>query len=103
MRTAPTSDEKGRADDCHGRCQPGRDPMNVLVWHVHGSWMTAFVQGPHRYLVPKLPEGAPWGLGRAGRDWAAGVVEVSPADLIYSDVDVVVAQRVAELELAKRW
>ena len=26
--------------------------MNILLWHVHGSWTTSFVQGKHRYLVP---------------------------------------------------
>lgn len=30
--------------------------LDILLWHVHGSWTTAFVQGPHRYLVPILPE-----------------------------------------------
>ena len=24
--------------------------MRILLWHVHGSWTTAFVQGPHDYL-----------------------------------------------------
>ena len=26
--------------------------MRILLWHVHGSWTTAFVQGDHEYLVP---------------------------------------------------
>ena len=26
--------------------------MNILIWHVHGAWTTAFVQGKHRYLIP---------------------------------------------------
>ena len=26
--------------------------MRILIWHVHGSWATSFVQGPHDYLVP---------------------------------------------------
>ena len=26
--------------------------MNILLWHVHGSWTTSFVQGKHRYLIP---------------------------------------------------
>ncbi|MBD0321977.1 MAG: glycosyltransferase [Aldersonia sp.] len=77
--------------------------MNILVWHVHGSWMTSFVQGRHRYLVPKLPEGAPWGLGRAGRRWPDNAVEVTPAELADIDVDAVVLQRPAELHLAGRW
>ncbi|HEV7908969.1 MAG TPA: glycosyltransferase family 1 protein, partial [Pseudonocardiaceae bacterium] len=41
----------------------------VLLWHVHGSWTTSFVQGPHEYLLPALPGGGPDGLGLAGRNW----------------------------------
>ena len=78
--------------------------MNILVWHVHGSWATAFVQGRHRYLIPTLPERGPWGGGRpAAWDWPPSAVEVSPADLADADVDVVVLQRPEELELAQEW
>ena len=24
--------------------------MRILIWHVHGSWMTSFVAGPHDYV-----------------------------------------------------
>src|SRR5918992_57025 len=78
--------------------------VNILFWHVHGSWATAFVQGPHRYLLPTLPERGPWGGGRpAAWDWPASAVEVSPADLADTDVDVVVLQRPEEHELAQEW
>ncbi len=78
--------------------------VNILLWHVHGSWTTAFVQGPHRYLLPTLPERGPWGGGRpAAWDWPADAVEVAPDDLADSDVDVVILQRPEELELAERW
>jgi hypothetical protein len=78
--------------------------VNVLVWHVHGSWATAFVQGPHRYLIPTLPERGPWGGGRpAAWDWPASAVETSPAELADADVDVVVLQRPEEFALAQEW
>jgi len=78
--------------------------VNIVVWHVHGSWTTAFVQGAHRYLIPTLPERGPWGGGRpAAWEWPASAVEVPPADLAGTDVDVVVLQRPEELELARRW
>jgi hypothetical protein len=78
--------------------------VNVVVWHVHGSWTTSFVQGPHRYLIPTLPERGPWGGGRpAAWDWPATAVEISPADLADADVDVVVVQRPEEIDLATRW
>ena len=37
--------------------------MNVFVWHVHGSWMTAFVQGDHTYHVPVDAARGPDGRG----------------------------------------
>jgi hypothetical protein len=78
--------------------------MNVLVWHVHGSWMTAFVRGKHRYLVPTTVERGPYGLGRARTySWPDTAVEVSPAELAEAEVDVVVLQRPQEWELASRW
>jgi glycosyltransferase involved in cell wall biosynthesis len=78
--------------------------MNVLIWHVHGSWMTAFVQGPHRYLVPVVPDRGPAGRGRARSwTWPESVVECTPDRLADEPIDVVIVQRPEELELAARW
>jgi Glycosyl transferases group 1 len=79
--------------------------VRVFLWHVHGSWTTAFVQGAHDYLVPVLPDRGPDGLGRARTwEWPESVAEVTPAQAAHSDVDVVVLQRPAELDgLAERW
>jgi hypothetical protein len=78
--------------------------MNVLLWHVHGAWTTAFVQGGHTYLVPVTPDRGPYGLGRARTyPWPETVIERTPAQLGESDVDVVVLQRPEELSLATRW
>ncbi|MFJ4775688.1 glycosyltransferase [Streptomyces sp. NPDC088762] len=78
--------------------------MNILLWHVHGSWTTAFVQGPHTYLVPVTPDRGPDGLGRARTfDWPESVREVTPAELADTRVDLVVLQRPHEAELAERW
>jgi hypothetical protein len=75
----------------------------VLLWHVHGSWTTSFVQGPHECLLPALPGGGPDGLGRAGRDWPRTAREVAPEDLADAEIDVVVLQRPDELDLVERW
>jgi hypothetical protein len=73
--------------------------MNILLWHVHGSWTTSFVQGKHRYLVPVNAARDEWGRGRARTfDWPPGVEEVDVAALTDDDVDVVVLQRPDELE-----
>ncbi|MEU9445162.1 glycosyltransferase [Streptomyces sp. NPDC048304] len=78
--------------------------MNILVWHVHGSWLTAFVQGPHTYLVPVTDDRGPDGLGRAVTwDWPQTVEERTPKELWDADIDLMVLQRPHELDLALRW
>ncbi|RIK93877.1 MAG: glycosyl transferase [Proteobacteria bacterium] len=78
--------------------------MRIFAWHVHGSWMTAFVQGAHEYVVPVLPDRSANGRGRAQTwEWPASVRELPPKDLAALDVDVVVIQRPEELSLATAW
>ncbi|MFF0109513.1 glycosyltransferase [Streptomyces hirsutus] len=78
--------------------------MNILIWHVHGSWLTSFVQGPHTCLVPVTPGRGPDGLGRA-RTWAwpASVRECTPGELRGRKIDLVVLQRPHEIELTHAW
>ncbi|MFH9979271.1 glycosyltransferase [Streptomyces sp. NPDC017179] len=78
--------------------------MNILVWHVHGSWLTAFVQGPHTYLLPVTGDRGPDGLGRAVTwDWPANVRERTPRELRDCEIDLMVLQRPHEPGLARRW
>ena len=78
--------------------------MKVLLWHVHGSWTTAFVQGAHEYLLPVVPGRGPDGLGRARTwDWPASAREVTPEQLREERPDVVVLQRARDLELVRAW
>lgn len=79
--------------------------MNVLLWHIHGSWTTAFVQGPHTYLLPVTPDRGPDGRGRAETwDWPSSAVEVTREEAAERDVDVVICQRPEELDhLAEDW
>jgi hypothetical protein len=81
--------------------------VRILLWHVHGTWTTAFVQGGHDYLIPVLPGRPPDGRGRPSRpgtfDWPANAAEVSPAALRSADIDVAVAQRPRDLELIAAW
>jgi hypothetical protein len=78
--------------------------VKILIWHVHGSWTTAFVQGSHEYLLPVTPDRGADGLGRARTwDWPASAREVTPAQLRTEDVDVVVLQRSRDLELVREW
>jgi hypothetical protein len=76
--------------------------MRVLLWHVHGSWTTAFVAGGHDYLLPVTPARDTDGLGRARTwDWPPNAQEVALEDLAESEPDVVVLQRPRDLELAR--
>jgi hypothetical protein len=79
--------------------------VRILLWHVHGSWTTAFVRGAHEYLVPVVPDRGPEGRGRAQTyAWPQSAIEVTPAEAAEAEVDVVVLQRPEELEgLAERW
>jgi len=79
--------------------------MRILLWHVHGSWTTAFVQGGHEYLLPVEPGRGPDGRGRAQTwDWPPAAVEVTREEARDADVDVLVLQRPAELDgLAREW
>lgn len=78
--------------------------MRVLLWHVHGSWTTSFVQGRHDYLLPVVPDRGPDGLGRARTwDWPSRAVEVAPERLAAEDIDIIVLQRTADLNLAEKW
>ncbi|AEV83546.1 glycosyl transferase [Actinoplanes sp. SE50] len=72
--------------------------MNILLWHVHGSWTTSFVQGKHRYLIPVNDARDAWGRGRARTfDWPDSVEEL-PLDQI-RDADVAIVQRPEEIDL----
>ena len=80
--------------------------MNILLWHVHGSWTTAFVQNRgHHVLIPVLPDRGPDGRGRAQTwEWPPNAVEVTPQEAAEAEVDVVILQRPHELQqLAEEW
>lgn len=76
--------------------------MRILLWHVHGGWTDAFVQGGHEYLLPTDDERSSWGFGRGGRDWPESAMELSPESLHDEAVDIVVLQRVEEIGLAEQ-
>lgn len=78
--------------------------MRILLWHVHGSWTTSFVQGEHEYLLPVNAERDADGRGRARTwDWPNRVREVPIAQLRETELDLVVLQRPHELALVEEW
>ncbi len=79
--------------------EPTVAAKRIFLWHVHGSYTTSLVQGPHTYYLPVLPDRGEDGRGRA-RTWAwpDNAAEVTPAQARELDVDVVVAQRPHEMD-----
>jgi Glycosyl transferases group 1 len=79
--------------------------MRILLWPVHGTYTDALVRGDHEYLLPWTPEGGPFTGGRGGYDahWPENVRDTPPDRLRDAGVDVVVAQRLEEIQLAERW
>ena len=60
--------------------------MRILLWHVHGAWTTAFVHGPHEYVVPVTPDRGPDGLGIARTyEWPSSVSEL-PLEALGEDL-----------------
>ncbi|MCU1676528.1 MAG: hypothetical protein JWM93_1286 [Frankiales bacterium] len=78
--------------------------MRILLWHVHGSWTTSFVQGSHEYVVPVVGGRGPDGAGLARTfAWPDTVTELSPQQLRDEHFDVVLLQRPRDIELCTSW
>jgi len=78
--------------------------MRILLWHVHGSWTTSFVQGSHTYLLPVTEPRGPDGLGRARTwDWPESAVEVPVHELRSTPFDLVILQRPQDAQLVVDW
>lgn len=79
---------------------PSNTDLNVLAWHVHGSWMGAFVSGRHTYWLP-VRDDSPHGRRRP--EWGGNVRELTPDAARRTPIDIVVYQNVRELEEARDW
>ena len=68
-------------------------PLNILTWHVHGSYLYYLSQVPHRFWLPVRP-GRPEGYGgRApGLPWPDNVVDVPAEEVRDRDFDCVLFQ-----------
>ena len=77
--------------------------MRVFLWHVHGSYTTALVEGSHEYTMPVLPGRGADGLGRADTWDPHKVTEVEPSEAADTAFDLVLLQRPHELKLCERW
>ena len=75
-------------------------PLNILIRHVHGSWLAAFVRGGHRYFLPV--EAGVAGGGRRD-EWPASARNFTPDGAAAANIDVVIAQHPRELADAPRY
>lgn len=67
--------------------------LNILIWHIHGSYLNALGRIPHNWYLPVKPD-RPEGYGGRGRtvDWPDWVREVSAERVRDLDLDLVIYQ-----------
>ena len=74
--------------------------MRILLWYAHGSYVNALVRGGHEYLVCAAdPSGG--GPPVPTSPWPDSVRVVGAADLRADPPDVVVIQRLEEIDLCR--
>jgi hypothetical protein len=67
--------------------------LNILIWHIHGAYLTAITQAEHNWFIP-TKSGSPEGYGGRGQDstMPAYVREV-PAEAVRDlDLDLIICQ-----------
>lgn len=68
-------------------------PLNVLVWHQHGSYLYYLTQGPHNYYLPAAPSRTGHYVGRWGHiPWGDNVFDVPVESLKTLKLDCIVFQ-----------
>lgn len=70
--------------------------LNILTWHVHGTYLNNLCQVEHNWYLPVKP-GRPAGYGGKGAtfDWPEWVHEVPAEEVKHLDLDLVLYQSVA--------
>lgn len=73
----------------------GHRRLNVLVWHVHGTYLNLLVRAPHNFYLPVLP-GRPEGYGGRGPTfrWPDNAIEVPADEVKHLSLDVIIYQSV---------
>jgi len=73
--------------------------MRILMWDVHGGYTDSLVAGAHEYLFLPPDRSGRGGLARYGGSPPSNAYEVSAEELRDSPPDVVLLQRLEEIEL----
>ena len=67
--------------------------LDILTWHVHGSYLHYLTQSPHRFHLPVTPERGEGYGGRAGPfPWGDNVIEVAAEQVRNGRYDIVLHQ-----------
>ncbi|MCX6215325.1 glycosyltransferase [Spirosoma sp.] len=67
--------------------------LNILIWHIHGAYLTAITQAEHNWYLPVKP-GAPEGYCGRGQDSSMPdyVREIPAGDVQNLDLDLIICQ-----------
>ena len=67
--------------------------LNILIWHIHGAYLTAITQTEHNWYVP-TKSGSPEGYVGRGKDstMPAYVREIAAADVAALPLDLIICQ-----------
>ena len=75
-------------------------PLNILIWHIHGAYLTAITQTIHNWYVPTKPHGPEGYVGRGKDSTMPPYVREIPAEEVRNlDLNVVICQTPRNYEL----
>jgi len=67
--------------------------LNILIWHIHGGYLTALAQLDHNWYLPTRPDGADGYCGRGTNSTLPDYVREVPAERVRElDLDLVIYQ-----------
>ncbi len=68
-------------------------PLRILTWHVHGSYLYYLVQSPHQFFLPVKPD-RPEGYGGklAGFNWGDNVYDLPAEEVQHQEFDCILFQ-----------
>ena len=68
-------------------------PLNILIWHIHGAYLTAITQTIHNWYVPAKPGGGEGYIGRGIKSTMPPYVREIPAEEVRNlKLDVIICQ-----------
>lgn len=69
------------------------EPLNILIWHIHGAYLTAITQTVHNWYVPVKAEGGEGYVGRGKDSTMPSYVREIPAEEVRNlKLDLIICQ-----------